>query len=215
MKNLTYKFATGIATATLIAAVFAPVASAQVVEISGNGAGSVNGVTTSNTNTTSVSQSNTSNVVNTVSAKSNTGGNNANSNTGGNTAINTGSATTIVSVGVSGSTNTATLGNCCCEGGPVVLIHRNGAGSLNGVTLTKTNTLVAGQGNGSNITNTVRARARTGKNNANSNTNGTNNITTNPALTNVGVSVTGSSNALDQKCCCDPLSGGVGTCNPQ
>jgi hypothetical protein len=217
----TYKIASAIASAALIASVFAPSAFADnTVDVVGNGTGSDNVVTISDNNggNTSVNQSNTSTVVTGVDASSNTGGNNANNNTGGNTGIQTGAATTSVVVSVAGGTNTATNVNPCgCEGGDnTVTIAGNGSNSNNTVVIgnggnsAPVNNLCilwwcngnsqsgnkVKQKNNATVVTSVKAKSKTGKNTANANTGGSTGIVTNNASTGVNVTVSGSSNTV-------------------
>ena len=78
------------------------------VDISGNGAGSVNGVYIVCKNFKVVSQTNITNSTTNITNISNTGNNTSTNNTTSSTTINSGSATTTTTVGVIGGTNTNT-----------------------------------------------------------------------------------------------------------
>jgi len=99
MNKLLYKAATGIATASLLAQAFTPLAFADTtVEISGNGADSDNTATVVQVNETGVFQENNAEIQNNVSVSANSGGNDANNNTGGDVSIDTGNATSNTTI---------------------------------------------------------------------------------------------------------------------
>ncbi len=74
--------------------------------ISGNGAGSINGILIVSACKDVVHQGNATLSQTTVISNSSTGGNSANGNTGGNTTIGTGDATTTTTVTTTGGSNT-------------------------------------------------------------------------------------------------------------
>lgn len=197
--NIKQKFATGLATAAFLGAVVAPMAFAADVTISGNGEGSHNTVTLSNSNTTSVSQSNVMSVSTTVNSSANTGGNQANENTGGDVTVTSGNASSTVGVSVTGGDNSATVTPCGCDPvNPSVSITGNGKDSKNKVKNTNSNTLSVGQAGVLSVGTTVGSKAKTGKNKANGNTGGGSvSVTSGGATSNVGVEVTGGSNTLN------------------
>src|SRR3990170_2623868 len=95
--NLRQKFVTSVATVAILANGLTPLAFADEYVISGNGAGSDNWITTSQTSTTVVAQNNVANVTNDVDANAKTGYNDAYKNTGGDVTIKTGNASADVS----------------------------------------------------------------------------------------------------------------------
>lgn len=197
MKKTFSKIVLGIATVGLLAATLAPAALA--VEISGNGAGSTNGVVVVNSNKCKVTQSSNTAAVTLVSSTANTGGNNAIGNTGGDVTIGTGTATSSVTTTVTGGSNEAV--DPCCGCGEVVpaadvVISGNGALSKNGVALISSNSKKVKQNSNTFALTVVKSKAKTGNNNAIANTNGTVGVTTNPAASGVGTAVTGGSNSL-------------------
>lgn len=196
--QLTYKAASAVATAALCLSIFAPAAMADnTVDISGNGSGSHNHVTITQSSNCSLTQSNDSLVTTDVYSSAKTGGNKANANTGGDVTIDTGNATSTVTVGVTGSSNTATNPCCGCSTASNALsILNNGADSHSRITTTNTNSQTLAQGNLSTIGTGVTSKAKTGKNKADKNTDGSVGITTGNASSTVTVTVGGSSNHL-------------------
>ncbi len=77
------------------------------VSVIGNGADSINGVTTSAKCITKVDQTNVANIANYVTTKSNTGGNNASFNTGGDVSVISGSSDSSVTVSNVANSNTS------------------------------------------------------------------------------------------------------------
>ena len=75
------------------------------VLIAGNGAESLNGVSTYHFNTMSMSQHNITNVTNLIGANAETGGNTASGNTNGNSTVTSGDAGNSVTTLVTGSFN--------------------------------------------------------------------------------------------------------------
>lgn len=206
LNKYAYKLTTAITTAALLASSFAGAASAQVVEISGNGSNSNNYVNLTQNTTVNIDQSNNTDVNVTVSSKANTGGNTASGNTNGDVNITTGDATSVAALAVGGSTNTATVPcKCLCGNGHTdVLISGNGDSSKNNVYGKKTSTLNASQPNNTKVRGSIRSRAKTGKNYANNNTGpGTVSIGTGVADSAAGVTVDGNTNTLNG-CGCEP-----------
>jgi hypothetical protein len=195
---LTRKLSTALVTASLIASAIMPVAFAQDVEISGNGTGSHNTVTSTNTDTTIVEQTNNTTANTVVNANANSGNNTANGNTGGDVSVDTGHAINETTVVVTGGDNVAGIANPCgCESALAgAAILGNGSNSKNKVTDTNSNTLVVGQSSKTKANTTVNTKANTGKNKANNNTGGGTGITTSNARNTTGVTVTGGSNTF-------------------
>ena len=167
-------------------------ASTNIV-ISGNGAGSDNAATVSQSNVNTVTQNNTANVTNNVTSNANTGKNDANFNTGGDVKVQTGGASTTTTVTNALNNNTAKV-DCCAAGDTDVLIKGNGAFSDNTVNLGSTNANTVNQDNTANVTNNVTSNANTGKNDANFNTGGDVRIQTGPATTTTTVKTQANSN---------------------
>lgn len=182
------KLSTAIATGAVLLSSVAP-AFASDVEISGNGALSVNGVTSTNVTTTTVTQTNTADINNNVSSGASTGGNTADFNTGGNTTINTGSATSDVEVSTAANLNQASVDSCgtCAGGDTDVTISGNGAMSTNGATVNNTSTVSLNQTNYADIDNNIYSNAKTGNNSAGFNTGGDVTIHTGSATSSVTV----------------------------
>lgn len=198
--NIKAKLSTGLATGAFVASMFASSAMAADVVVSGNGAGSENGVVVASEKNTVVGQLNVMVVENVVTAKSNTGGNKANGNTGaGNVEVVSGNATTDVTITNIGGDNTATVNDCGCPDEDVnVKIKDNGRNSVNGVVLSKTTNSIFLQGGVMLVGNSVTAKAKTGKNKANNNTGkGTKSVTSKNAKTTVNVRNVGGSNTLN------------------
>lgn len=200
---LTFKQKVGaaVATASMLATVFTPVAFADTtIDISGNDDGSTNLVSVKNKCKTKVDQTNNSYVTTTVHSTASTGGNNANGNTGGSVNINTGAASSIVTVENHGSSNTAEVNPCCCDqqnSNLGVTVSGNGIDSTNTVRVKKKNRLKVYQTNNSEVSTDVWSKAKTGKNNANGNTGSGVGITTDDASSDVTVHTWQPTNTLN------------------
>jgi hypothetical protein len=182
------------------------VATGTTIEISGNGAGSDNWTTVTQSSTTSVSQNNNANVTNNVDAKASTGNNDANYNTGGDVVVSTGDAEVKAKVANQLNTNVAEVD--CCELGPTdVKISGNGAYSNNGVLLEQAQETSVAQNNNAYVTNNVDADAKTGGNDANLNTGGDVLISTGNAKVDADVSTTANVNSAK-------VGSGNGSSNP-
>lgn len=174
------------------------------VKIAGNGAYSTNNAAATNTDTKYVTQANTANVTNAVTAKADTGKNDASFNTNGDSIIVTGNAKNNVTVNTEANKNVAVIG------GPVVAnpressitIEGNGAFSSNSVALAKTSAVVLTQASTATIVNAVTAKANTGKNTSSFNTGGTTAIVTGNAKTNVDIDNKVNFNAASIDCGC-------------
>lgn len=196
MTNFSKKLTTAIATGALLAQSAAPVAFASTtIEISGNGAGSDNVVSTTQTSTTTVQQNNVANVTNKVNADADTGNNDANYNTGGNVVVDTGDATVNAHVSNDLNSNYADVENCNCAQDTDVLVSGNGAFSDNTVATTNYNAVNLGQNNVADVYNKVNVDADTGRNDAGFNTgNGDVVIKTGKATVNASVSTSANTN---------------------
>lgn len=158
----------------MLVSAIAPVASfAETVGNVGNGVDSNSSATVNSNNSTTVSQSNAASVTNTVSVKSNTGGNTANRNTGGEVKVDTGDASAKVGITNVANSNVANVAGCCTNGGSSsVLNSGNGDSSDNTAKLNKNNSTALSQNNVADIANFVSVDSNTGKNEANRNTGG-------------------------------------------
>lgn len=197
--NIKYKITAGMATAAMLATVFAPVSHAANVTIKGNGAGSKNVVAAVKVNATKVSQSNATVANTVVVSKANTGGNKTNFNTGGTTTTTTGKASSTVVVSVTGGNNTASLPDCGCpeDGSHEVTVQGNGAGSTN-VVLGGSFDLTKVKQSNATVANTVVVSAsNTGGNSTSFNTGGGTSSDTGNADSSVGVVVAGGDNTLN------------------
>ncbi len=199
VKNyMTFKkrFITAIATGAVLVNALAPVALANSLNVTGNGAFSNSAINVSSNSTTSVNQTNNANITNNVSSNANTGDNSANFNTGGDSKIVTGDATTNTSISNAANLNKASLSNCGgCEGGATnVTITGNGAYSENEVEVSKDKSVFLNQDNNANISNDVEAKANTGKNDNSFNTGGDSVTVTGDAKTSVSIDTKANAN---------------------
>lgn len=183
------RFTTAIATGAVLVNALAPIALANTVTVSGNGAFSNSAVNVSNNSNTVVNQTNDANITNHVDSNASTGGNSSNFNTGGNTTIKTGNATNNVNVTNAANLNQASLSNCgSCNGGATnVTVKGNGAYSDNGVSVNNGNNVLLNQDNRANFNNRIDADSKTGGNDTSYNTGGDSVILTGNAKTNVKV----------------------------
>lgn len=170
MNKLSYKFATGLAAASLFAFAAVPLAFADTgVGVDGNGAFSDNTVKVNNNDSTKVQQNNNTDITNKVNTVQNTGGNTADFNTGGSVTIKTGDANSNVNINNQAGENKAVVaggGN----GSNLVDVAGNGAFSTNKVKLNNDNSVKLNQNNNTDITNKVNTYQNTGNNSANFNT---------------------------------------------
>ncbi|SRR6266568_2232522 len=178
---------TAIATGAVLVNAMAPLALADTVTVSGNGALSNNAVNVTNTQATVVNQTNNANITNNVNSSASTGGNSSNFNTGGNSTINAGAASSVVNVTNAANLNKANISCGCSNSGATVNVTGNGAESNNGVGVNNANTVFLNQNNTSNFDNDINATASTGKNDSSFNTGGSSVIVTGNATTNVTV----------------------------
>lgn len=150
---------------------------ADSVNVSGNGAGSLTGVSVSNKQSTELSQSNSANISNVVVTSANTGGNQANDNTGGNTDVSSGNTNATVAIDNNANLNSlATNGNLMSSttNNTNVGVNGNGAGSENFVDVNNSQQLKAFQQNTAQIQNQIKAMTNTGNNSSNNNTGNSN-----------------------------------------
>jgi hypothetical protein len=200
MTNLKIKLATGLVTASLLAATVAPAAFAATdITVSGNGAGSHNKVKVKNKNKTKVVQSNATAVVNLTGVFQNTGGNTANNNTGGgNVDVNSGNATSTVTNHTTTGGNVATVDPCGCPTGDTLIdVSGNGADSTNKVKVKNTSTTTVRQTNETLVVNGTLVAQNTGGNHANNNTgDGTVDVNSGDADSTVTNTVTTGGNLL-------------------
>lgn len=199
MHKLILKTATGIATVGLLIATMAPAAFAQTIDISGNGAGSTNGVVVTSSDKCKVKQTSNTVALTFVSSTAGTGGNNASGNTGGDVTIDTGDATSTVDTTVTGGSNVAVDPCCGCDGAvpPAdITVSGNGNGSTNGVVVTSESKKKVKQKSNTVAVTAVKSKALTGKNKAKWNTGGTVDVLTGAADSSVTTDVTGGGNTL-------------------
>lgn len=199
MTNLKTKLTTGLVTAGILAASFAPSALAANVKIKDNGAKSHNTVVASTKKVTSVSQYNGTAVVNLVGVGQNTGGNKANANTGkkSTVTVSSGNAKATVTNTTTTGGNSATVNGCCCgaEGGDVV-IKDNGALSHNHAYVSDKCITKAEQASETLVVNGVLVGQNTGHNSASYNTGGTISVDSGNAVADVSNSTTTGNNTL-------------------
>lgn len=197
MYKLIYKLGAGAITAALIGSTFAGASFASVnATIKGNGNNSDNTIKVSQSCSVGVVQSNLTFAGVLAAVTSDTGDNTANGNTGGDITIDTGKATSSLNVNVGGSSNSATIPDCCqCLSGNVnATIQGNGNNSTNKIRSKKRSRTFVLQ---SNITGAVVGaivKSDTGDNKANGNTDGTVDVTTDNAQSRVDVTVNPSTN---------------------
>jgi hypothetical protein len=170
MKNLTKKLISSILTLTIIMyGIFTPVALAEEIIITGNGADTVNNANVSTTSETTVVQNNDANIDNNINVDANTGNNSANENTGDNVAIQTGNSNVSTSVQNNANTSVASVNNCCPTNGVNAVISGNGADSRNNLNYSSVNSLNIDVNQAANIDNNIDIKANTGHNSASRN----------------------------------------------
>ncbi|OGH17752.1 MAG: hypothetical protein A2868_00935 [Candidatus Levybacteria bacterium RIFCSPHIGHO2_01_FULL_40_15b] len=200
--SLTKKIAAGVMTGALALATFAPSVFAADLEITDNGAGSVNTISVHDVSVCDVDQNNLTLVGGIVSASASTGGNQANGNTGGNVSVTSGNATATATNTVTGGNNTA-VNPCCCDTGcdgasePSATISDNGRRSRNRIDVAKVSVSDVDQNNATIVFGKVKAKAKTGWNKANGNTGGgTTTVLSGTATAGATNTVTGGSNSI-------------------
>jgi len=192
------RLTTAIATGAVLVSALAPIASADTVNVTGNGAFTNNAASVSTNTTSVVNQTNNANISNNVNSNASTGGNSSDFNTGGSSTIKTGNATTNVSINNAANLNSATVSNCGCSNDPInVSVGGNGAYSQNGVSAANTSSVFANQNNNANYNNNVTANASTGKNDSSFNTGGGSIVVTGNASTNVDVNNAANANVAN------------------
>ncbi len=201
MPNIFKRIAIVATSATFVLGIATPAIAAadNQVDISGNGASSINTVTVDTSCTTVIDQSNKTKVETSVNINQNSGNNQASKNTGGDVSITTGDNDAAISVMVGGSSNSADVNPCCCSKTSDTSISKNGESSINSTNLSSTNLLVETQTNYKKVKTKVKVKQNTGKNKTNKNTNSTGNtvsVETGGNTGGVGVSVTGDTNSL-------------------
>lgn len=166
------------------------------VAITGNGAGSANTFSSSNTQDQTLYQTNAATFNNNVGVTSNTGGNSAAYGTNGNTTVMTGLSQTGIGIQNTANGNTAGTGMSSSAMMPMAsvlgnggtTISNNGALSANAVGITNSSTNLTEQYNDAAITNSVAVSATTGDNTASQNTGGSQLVTTGMAALQAGIS---------------------------
>jgi len=195
--NFKSRFVTAIATGAVLVSALAPLANADTVTVSGNGALSGSVVNVSNSSNTVVNQTNNANISNNINTNASTGGNSSDYNTGGNSTIKSGNATTNVTVNNAANLNQATVSCGCDNSGVDVNVTGNGAKSENGVNVNNANQVFLDQNNNANYKNNVTANATTGKNDQSFNTGGSNVLVSGDASTNVSVNNAANANVAN------------------
>jgi hypothetical protein len=188
------KVSTALVTLSALLINVAP-AAAMSIQVTGNGADSSTTANVSVTQTVSILQTNNADIDNDVTAKANSGYNEANDNTGGDVSIETGDATTKVSTATSANSNTQKLG-CCPTLDAVVKVSGNGADSRNNVNLSLTNEYSVEESNNLDIDNDIFVFSNTGGNEANGNTGGDVRIKTGDANALVVIDNKGNENVI-------------------
>jgi len=195
--NFKSRFITAIATGAVLVSALAPLASADTVTVSGNGALSGSVVNVTNSSNTVVNQTNNANISNNINTNASTGGNSSNFNTGGNSTIKTGDANNTVNVTNAANLNQATVSCGCDNSGVDVNVTGNGAESENGVNANNANQVFLNQNNDANYNNNITANSSTGKNDSSYNTGGSTVVVSGNATTNVGVNNAANANVAN------------------
>lgn len=189
------KFVTGFVTGTLMLSAVIPMFADTSITVTGNGAGSNNGVDVNQSQSTEVTQNSKTNAAVILSLGANSGKNKANSNTGGDVSIGTGNASNTALVSVAGGGNTLVADNCGCHtGDSFVDISGNGADTYNAVKLKKSLTNTVLQKSKTNATIGADLKANTGKNKAKKNTGSGVSVSTGASDNTIEVVVEGGSN---------------------
>lgn len=199
MISLKAKLGTGLATAGIMAASFAPAAFAADVSVSGN-TWSLNTVKVKSSSKMKVKQSNTTVVGTMIGQSANTGGNSSSFNTGnGGSSITTGNATNTATVSVTGGENTLTLPeNCLCEEGDTTVDVKNNVFSVNDVKVKNKKKVKIGQENITAVETYVEQQSNTGLNSSSFNTGkGGSDIESSDARNTVSVTVSSGDNDLN------------------
>lgn len=165
--NIKQTLGTTIATASLFAVSFVPVAYADnEVVVDGNGANSTSNVEITDKHMTVVEQTSATVVVNEISNSASTGGNQINGTTGDDStnAITSGDAKAKVNVSVVGGNNHASVASCGCDDSSSVTVKDNGKKSSQSVVLNLKNKLKVLQGSVTESLTSISNKAKTGKN---------------------------------------------------
>ena len=144
-------------------------AKAESLTITGNGDGSSNDVSVSQSHEANVSQDNTAQVSTDIAVSANTGDNNANDNTSTDTSITTGDVNVQNSVTNDLNASVANVTNCCDNSDYTAEISGNGSDSSNTLSHSINTSTNVGVNQQATITNVVTGTAITGNNSANDN----------------------------------------------
>ncbi|CAN5169353.1 hypothetical protein BH09PAT1_BH09PAT1_0510 [soil metagenome] len=200
MTNIKIKLATSIATATLLAATFAPATfAATSITVHGNLKNSVNIAGATNTNKTTVKQTNNNAVFNLTGVFQNTGNNKSSDNGGkGDVTVKSKAANSTVTNTTTTGGNSAVVTPCGCDnGGDSLTISGNGKNSTNIIGVTNSNTTSVTQTNNTLVVNGTIVSQNTGGNKANDNMgNGDVTVTSGQANSTVTNTVTTGGNSL-------------------
>ncbi len=172
MSKLIIKFTSILAVFILSAGLLPRTILADInYEVSDNGSGSTNEVSSSQTQNTTLDQANTANINNNVTISTNTGNNTASGNTGGDTSIETGDTSVSTNITNTANTNVSSVNNCC-TGDSTGTISGNGSDSTNTLSVNGSNNTSVTTTNQANINNQVTINANTGNNYGSGNTDG-------------------------------------------
>ncbi len=154
----------------LLTLVAAPIAGAEVITVTENGANSSSEITTEQNNQSNTQQSNNSNINNTVTSTTETGNNSADNNTNGDTIINTGTASQTTSI--TNEVNKSAVDQTCCSNltSTSINISGNSTDSQNNATNVSSSQTIINVIQNATIINNIKETASTGNNSANNNT---------------------------------------------
>lgn len=164
-RNVKTIFISAFSITWLFSLLFAPIAFAEEIRITGNGAASVNEVVVSNETTTQSEQTNSANIQNNVSTTSSTGNNDSFFNSG-NATIQTGNAVHQTTVSNQANNSVVEVNNCCQNTASNITISGNGAYSQNQATINSQNNTYVDVYQEANIVNNVDTYASNGDNTA-------------------------------------------------
>ena len=158
----------------------APAFAAVNITFTGNGSGSNNAATITNSDTVVLNQTNDASINNTTDISTETGGNSADGNTTGNVTVDTGNASATSETTNAVNITTAVVG-CDCPGDITLTATGNGGDSNQDFNIINTNDYTANQFNTASVTNTTNMDVDSGDNTADDNTNGEVKVTTGDA----------------------------------
>lgn len=198
MKSLLVTATSTLAGATMMATLAVPLAFAESVTVSGNGAGAHVDVNVKSSSSTEVYQGSTTLIVTNAVTTSDTGHNKIENSTGGSNSITTKDATSVTSVDVTGGSNVAVVHPCGCDTPETeIAVKGNGVWSHTKVTVDNSTSIKSKQKASAVVFSDLITKSKTGKNKIENPTGSGNTILAGEGYSVTALEVTSGSNILN------------------